>query len=167
MKVFKEEQRFTQTWFVVIMILSILIPVGIITQEFMKEDSNLKPTSFIGIIAMLIIFIVPIFFIKLKTKIDEMGIHYQFFPFHLSLKSISWNEIKEAYVRNYDPIGEYGGWGLKGGWSKKRGKAINVSGDVGIQLVLKDESKLLIGTNKESDAKRVLLTYQSKLVKDV
>lgn len=167
MKVFKEEQRFTQTWFVLIMVLSILIPIGIITQEFMKEDSNLKSSSFIGIVTMLIIFIVPIFFIKLKTKIDEVGIHYQFFPFHLSLKTISWNEIKEADVRSYDPIGEYGGWGLKGGWSKKRGKAINVSGDIGIQLVLKDETKLLIGTNKESDAKRVLLTYQSKLIKDV
>ncbi|APZ48188.1 hypothetical protein BW723_16255 [Polaribacter reichenbachii] len=89
--------------------------------------------------------------------------YYQFFPFHLKLKLIAWQDISKAYVRNYSPISDYGGWGLKGGWSSAKGKAINVSGDVGIQLELKTGKKLLIGTNKESEAKRVLATYSSKI----
>jgi len=104
-----------------------------------------------------------IFFFKLTTRIDEKGIHYQFFPFHFKFKLISWNEISKVFVRTYDPIGEYGGWGLKGGWSKSKGKAINVSGDIGIQLELKTGKKLLIGTQKENDAKSVLETYNSKI----
>ncbi|PWG05518.1 hypothetical protein DIS07_08650 [Polaribacter aquimarinus] len=87
--------------------------------------------------------------------------HYQFFPFHFSFKTISWKEIKNAHVRNYDPIGEYGGWGLKGGFpfNKKKGKAINVKGDIGIQLELQNNKKILIGTQKEIEAKQVLKTY--------
>ncbi|PQJ76096.1 hypothetical protein BTO13_02445 [Polaribacter gangjinensis] len=89
--------------------------------------------------------------------------HYQFFPFHFSDRKISWNEISKAYVRTYDPIGEFGGWGLKGGniFNKSKGKAINVSGDIGIQLELKNGKKLLIGTQKEAEAKSVLQTYQN------
>ncbi|PQJ80922.1 hypothetical protein BTO18_05610 [Polaribacter porphyrae] len=91
--------------------------------------------------------------------------HYQFFPFHWKLKLITWDKISTAYVRIYDPIGDYGGWGLKGGtlWSKSKGRAINVSGDIGIQLELKNGKKLLIGTQKKSEAERVLETYQSKI----
>ena len=40
-------------------------------------------------------------------------------------------------------------------------KAINVSGDIGIQLELKNGKKLLIGTQKEAEAKSVLQTYQN------
>ena len=71
-----------------------------------------------------------IFLFKLTTRIDEKGIHYKFFPFHWSLKVIKWNEINKAYVRTYDAISEYGGWGLKGGalWNTSKGKAINISG---------------------------------------
>ncbi len=74
------------------------------------------------------------------------------------MKKIAWSEVSNAYVRNYDPIGEYGGWGLKGGsfWNKSKGKAITISGGVGIQLEFKNGKKLLIGTQKENDVKRVL-----------
>ena len=60
---------------------------------------------------------------------------------------------------------EYGGWGLKGGllWKKSKGIAINVSGNIGIQLELKNGKKLLIGTQKLQEAKQVLDTYKNKL----
>jgi hypothetical protein len=40
------------------------------------------------------------------------------------MKHIQWQEIETAHVRNYNPIGEYGGWGIKGGllWNKEKGK---------------------------------------------
>lgn len=76
-----------------------------------------------------------------------------------------WEQIDSAYVRSYNPIGEYGGWGIRGGklWSKSKGKAINVSGDIGIQLELKNGDKLLIGTQKKEEARSVLATYKSKI----
>lgn len=165
MKVFKEEQRFTQTWLLVVLSFSLVVPLFILGQEFYKENSRLSLTEFVVTICGILITVGLIFLFQLKTRIDEKGIHYQFFPFHLKFKLITWQEIKSANVRTYDAITEYGGWGLKGGffWNKSKGTTINVSGDIGIQLELKNGKKLLIGTQKESEAKSVLETYKSKI----
>ncbi|MHB0756157.1 hypothetical protein [Polaribacter sp. M15] len=165
MKVFKEEQRFTQLWLIVLMAVSLIVPIAILFQEYNKPESSLSLNKLILTITVILLTALLIFTFKLTTRIDEKGIYYQFFPFHIRLKLIAWQDISKAYVRNYDPIGEYGGWGFKGGalWNSKKGKAINVSGDVGIQLELKTGKKLLIGTQKENDAKSVLATYASKI----
>lgn len=163
MKVFKEEQRFTQTWLIILLIVSAITPFILIIKEYNNDKMSL--TSLITTIALIILSLGLIFFFKLTTKIDENGIHYQFFPFHFSLKTIAWTGIISAKVRKYDALSEYGGWGLKGGllWNKSKGKAMNVSGDMGIQLELKNGKKLLIGTQKENDAKRVIETYQKTI----
>jgi hypothetical protein len=173
MKVFKEEQRFTQTWLIIILIIAIGVPFlfgvyGIIQQVIYKNPMGDKPMSDAGLIIFTIsmfLLTVLIFLIKLTTKIDEKGIQYQFYPFHLSMKEISWSEISKVGVRTYLPISEFGGWGLRGGFffNKGKEKAINISGDIGIQLILKNGKKLLIGTQKENDAKSVLETYKSKM----
>ena len=165
MKVFKEEQQFTQLWLLVLLALCLIVPVTLIIKEYTQQNSTMSSTEFIFVLLGIVTSFAFIFIFKLTTRIDEYGIHYQFFPFHFSLKKIAWSEINKAYIRTYDPIGEYGGWGLKGGllWNKKRGTAVNISGDIGIQLELKNDKKLLIGTKKEQEAKRVLETYQYKL----
>lgn len=162
MKVFIEEQRFTQLWLIIILIFSSLVPIGMMINEY-QNDKNSFSLEMVLLISLVILLPLGIIFLfKLTTRIDEQGIHYQFFPFHLYLKKIGWNEISNAYVRTYDPIGEYGGWGIKGGffWNKAKGTAVTVSGDLGIQLELKNGKKLLIGTKKESEAKSVIETYK-------
>lgn len=163
MKVFKEEQRFTQTWLVVILAISVIVSVASISQKYFDENATISTNRYVISLVTIIISLSTIFFFKLTTRIDEKGIHYQFFPFHFKLRIINWNEVSKAYVRTYNPILDYGGWGLKGRWSKPKGKAINVSGDVGIQLELKNGKKLLVGTKKENNAKSVLATYQLKI----
>lgn len=163
MKVFKEEQRFTQSWLIVILVITIVITIGIVLNEFLKENTTMSSMEFWIIVLSLPLFTLPIFFIKLITKIDENGIYYQFFPFHLSEKHIRWSEIQTANVRQYNPIQEYGGWGLKSGFRRKHGKAVNISGDIGIQLQLKNSKKILIGTQKKGEALKVLDTYKNKL----
>jgi hypothetical protein len=166
MKIFKEQQRFTQTWLIILLAMSIIVPIGIMIQEYAKENTKMTTNEFVLTLVGILVSVLFIFFFKLTTRIDEKGIHYQFFPFHFSLRRISWSEINSVNVRNYDPIGEYGGWCLKGGslWNKAKGKAINISGDIGIQLTLKNGKKLLIGTQKESEVKRVLNTYKNKII---
>lgn len=166
MKVFKEEQRFVQTWLIILLGISVIVPILLIVKEYYKENTTMSINEFVFSILGILVSIGFIFFFKLTTRIDEKGIHYQFFPFHFSLKTILWDEIFSAEVRKYNAISEYGGWGLKGGFpfNRKRGKAINIAGNIGIQLVLKNDKKLLIGTQKENDAKRVLETYQHKIL---
>ena len=160
MRIFKEEQRFTQTWLIVIIVISLIVPLAII----LKEIDKLTTSEIIISIGTIILASGLIFLFKLTTRIDEKGIHYKFFPFHLKFKTVFWNDIENAYIRTYDAISEYGGWGIRGGtlWYKAKGKAINISGNIGIQLELKDGKKLLIGTNKKEQAQDVLSTYKTQ-----
>lgn len=165
MKVFKEEQRFTQPWIMLLIIISALVPLLIMLNEYIEDESKVSASDFYFTVGLTSVVSSFIFLFKLNTRIDEKGIHYQFFPFHLRLKNLPWADIEKAYVRKYDAISEYSGWGLKGGffWKKSKGTAINVSGDIGIQLELINNKKLLIGTNQEEQAKQVLQHYNLKI----
>ncbi|MDD7885156.1 hypothetical protein [Flavivirga sp. 57AJ16] len=163
MRVFKEEQRFTQKWLIVLLSISSIFPIFIITKIFLVENS-MNLLEYISIMGMILIAIGFIFIFKLKTRIDEIGIHYQFFPFHFKMKTIFWGNIKSAKTRKYNALSEYGGWGLKGSWlgKKNNGIAINIKGNIGIQLILVDEKKILIGTQKRFDADNVIARYLHK-----
>ena len=165
MKIFKEEQSFRQTWLIVVLIIASIVPVAMMIKKYLKADTTLSTQEFLITIGVILLSISLIFFFKLTTKIDEVGIHYQFFPLHFKVKTIPWNTISKAYVRTYYPISEFGGWGLRGGFffNKGKEKAVNVSGDIGIQLIFKNGKKLLIGTQKKEEAKRVLETYNLKI----
>jgi len=159
MKVFQEEQRFTQWWLWLLNIGLLSIPIyGIYKQILNKTPFGDKPISDIGLILFLILmFAFNYFFwiLKLKTTINEIGIKYSFFPLQLKPKIIRWSEIDRIYVRKYNPIMEYGGWGIKPA-------ARNVKGNIGIQIELKNGKKLLLGTQKQQEVERVLKTYKHK-----
>ena len=165
MKVFIEEQRFKQIWLQVLLIITSVTTIAIITEEWIRssdQNTSAHISSIITVCSVLLIHAL-FHFAKLTTRIDENGIQYQFFPFHFSMKKITWAEICQIKVRTYNPIGEYGGWGLRYTFSKKRGNALNVSGDIGIQLEFTNGKKLLIGTQKKEEVQRVLETYKTKI----
>lgn len=166
MRIFKEEQRFTQLWLIVLIGVSMIVPLGIIITTYIKEPDSFSTLEFIAILGIMAVASGIIFIFKLSSRIDEQGFHYKFFPFHRTFRLIAWHEVQSAYLRNYDAISEYGGWGLKGGalWNRSNGTAIYVSGDIGIQLELKNGKKILIGTQKQHDAQAVLETYKDKLI---
>jgi hypothetical protein len=96
-----------------------------------------------------------IFSLKLITRYTTEGIYYQMRWIHLKEKFIAWQDIESVEVRTYKPILEYGGWGMRLGIFGK-GKAINISGNKGVQLVLKNGKRLLIGTQKPEEIKQYL-----------
>lgn len=92
----------------------------------------------------------PVFFfsIKLISEVRNDGIYLRFFPLHQKFKVYPYDEIEKYEVRTYRPIYEYGGWGIRYGL---KGKAYNVYGNKGIQLVFKNKKKLLIGSQKPEE----------------
>jgi hypothetical protein len=94
--------------------------------------------------------------LKLYTRIDSFGVHFRMTPFHFREQTISWEEIDQIHVRKYSPILEYGGWGIRFG---KSGKAFNVRGTYGIQVVKKNGKRILIGTQRPDEAARHLGTH--------
>lgn len=91
---------------------------------------------------------------RMITQIRTDSIHVRFPPFRPSFASYSWSDISKAYIRQYDPITEFGGWGIRFGPS---GKAINMSGNIGLQLIFNDGSRLLIGTNQPDKIAEALI----------
>ncbi len=114
MRVFIEKQRFTQKWLIVLLGITSIFPIIITTSFFIKGD--IKLLEYLYVICLVLFATGIIFIFNLKTRIDEIGIHYQFFPFHFKMKTIFWKNIKHAKTRTYNALSEYGGWGLKGGW---------------------------------------------------
>ena len=82
MRIFKEEQRFTQLWLIVLLAVSLIVPIAIVVKEYMQENSSMSTNELILTLSGILVSVAFIFFFKLTTRIDEKGIHYQFFPFH-------------------------------------------------------------------------------------
>ncbi len=171
MRIFTEEQRFTQLWLHILLIVSFIGPLVLVVNEYIqKEDKDTEAlVGLVVLIASMALIYGLIFSLKLKTRIDEMGIHFRFIPFHFSNKMIDWSTIENCYIRKYEAISEYGGWGMKGGklWRKSKGVAYNVKGTTGLQLELKNGKKILIGTQKQDEMRRVLQTYNSKFANSI
>jgi len=147
---FSEKQRFTQWWLWIILLgVNASFFWGAYQQLILNIPFGDKPMSDVGVIITLVLvvgsFLLFLFF-RLETTIKKEGVYVRFFPIHFKPKFFAWENISKSYVREYSPIMEYGGWGLRMGWFGK-GKAYSVSGNKGLQLEFSNEKKLLIGTN--------------------
>ncbi|MDP4989416.1 MAG: hypothetical protein NWP54_04630, partial [Polaribacter sp.] len=80
MKVFKEAQRFTQLWLILVIIFSSIVPIFVVIKEYVNNENNFSIGTLMLIISMILLPLGIIFLFKLTTRIDEQGIHYQFFP---------------------------------------------------------------------------------------
>lgn len=164
MKVFIEEQRFKK-WVLVPLItvplVGGLVPLLLAQKGIPSFESN----DFWGILIVFIIIALSILLllsIKLKTKINEQGVYYQYFPNNLNEKHISWADIDQCYIKKHNSIRTFGGYGYKRCYINKKGLIMNLGGKHGIQLVLKNGKKILIGTQSVKDVERTLETYQTK-----
>lgn len=165
MRVFEESQKIIENKLFYGLLVVIIIPIISISKQWTNKvdksfTANLDLVLCVSIIILVFFFL---FSIKLKTRIDNEGIKYQFYPIHFKIKFIPWREINKVYTRKYSPIAEYGGWGYRiNFFNKKKGNAINVSGNIGIQLELNSGKKLLIGTKLKEKAEQVLQYYKNK-----
>jgi hypothetical protein len=154
---FSEEQRFTQKWLWLLIIGATLISIvptiyGIYSQEILKKPWGNNPAE-TGTLYLILFFeliimggvILLIYNMRLKVEIKTDGLWFSFPPLARKWKCIKKEEIESFKVRTYRPVGEYGGWGIKG---SRRNKAYNISGNVGLQLILKDGRKVLFGTQE-------------------
>lgn len=155
---FSERQRFRAWWFWAIIALPTVIGVyGCVQQIGFGIPFGDKPLSNAGIITVVLcflafnlLFLVP----KLETQVGKDGIYVRFYPLHRKFIFYPWADLVKCYVRQYRPIGEYGGWGWRA--SIRSGTAYNISGNMGLQLEHLNGAKLLIGTRKPEELEKVL-----------
>ena len=142
---FEESQRFSRWW------LGML--VGGMVAGIAAALSDPDPDKYWGLALVVVVtggVSLLIGRVRLLTRIDGYGIHYRFTGF-MGWKQISWSDMEKAELRTYNAITEYGGWGYRRGWYKK-GMALTVGGDKGIQMHLLNGKKLLLGTHEPEAA---------------
>jgi hypothetical protein len=104
------------------------------------------------------------YFVTLTTIVDKDGIYVKLFPFHFKYKFFSWDNISSIYIRKYNPLIEFGGWGirhrLKWRWKKiifSKANAYSISGNTGMQIHFTDGGNLLIGTHLPEELAETLI----------
>ena len=143
---FEEEQSFVGTWIWYLLLGITVVAVG---GSFLGLVTSDNSEAFIGVIIAAIAtggIIVLFSTSRLYVSIDQENIYYRFPPFLTREKILTKEDIKKMYVRKYRPISEYGGWGYR--FRFRSGRAVNVAGNIGLQIVLNNDKKLLIGTQK-------------------
>ncbi|WP_140937803.1 hypothetical protein [Sphingobacterium lumbrici] len=150
--VYKESQNFLTWWLVLVFVL--VIGLGLYTGWNANGNTGWRDFStgfWIGSgIALLFLFM------RLRTQIDERGIHIRFIPFIWKEKTWKWEDIGKVHVKKYSPW-EYGGWGWRFGGP---GVAYTTKGFYGIWIVLKNGKAILVGTQHPENVQELLDHYK-------
>jgi hypothetical protein len=154
---FFERQR--QRWWMWLLLLGINTGISVIIRiGFEKPIDNpikISNTNLIITLVFLLLLSSPFLLVgSLKTLIDEEGIYVRLTPFMFRYKFYGWDSISSVHVRRYSPLGEFGGWGLRG----RRGIfSYTMSGKTGLEFALKNGQKILVGTRQPDYLKTVLI----------
>lgn len=159
---FHEEQRFRQPWLLTILYGSMLLNCGVFLHGVWRQivlgrpwgDRPMSDLALLVTGGTVLLFNAGIVYFFRKMRLDVTvqgdGIHVRFVPF--VRRVIRFDEIEEARARDYNPLREYGGWGLRFGPS---GTAYNMSGRRGVQLVLRQGKgrgrRLLLGSPRADE----------------
>jgi hypothetical protein len=148
---FYEEQRFTQRWIqIVLAVLWVGLTTAAIVATATKKTGPIPAILSIAPITALILYFR---ILKLQVRIDTDSINYRFSPMHLKYRTIKRSDIEKMDVITYDPMQDYGGWGIRFG---SKGKAYTAKGNHGLYIQLFTGKNILIGTSKPEELQRFL-----------
>lgn len=172
---FFEKQKLNLWWlYIIVAIEAIMVLAIIFFHKGGMTLAQLREIYFAPFLAILLPFCI-IYLItenKFSYRINELGIYYNYWPFARN-KFINWSFIDSIYLRKYDAMGEYGGWGVKNRlWFKLNDKAyIMNSENLGLQIELKNQKRLLFSTLKADELELFLINLKRKFdiaaIKDV
>ncbi|SHI62978.1 hypothetical protein SAMN02745146_1227 [Hymenobacter daecheongensis DSM 21074] len=147
---FSERQDFWRPWWW----LALAIPLALGLAFFLGLRALPAPTGLKWVVLLVPALLTAGVFalLRLETHFDAEGISYRLYP--MGWRRLAWADVKSAHVRKYSPLGEYGGWGIKG--FSTSNYAYNVSGSYGLQLELKNGHRVLLGTQQPEALQQVV-----------
>lgn len=165
--IYREEQSFRQSFIPWIMLAVILFMfagfgVGFYQQLYLGKPYGDEPMSNNGLIwssILSFVFVSAVFIFllggNLVTEIWSDGIRYKFTPLIRKVKHIPLADMSSVKVEKYNPILEFGGWGLRKRFLTRK-TAYNIRGRTGIRVIMKNGSQIMFGTQKQEDMKRAV-----------
>ncbi len=151
---FREVQHFRQWFFYVpILIVTVVVWWQFIQQVVLGHPVGESPIPNWLAWGLTLVFGLgfPAFaaIVRMITEVRPGELLVRLFPFRATVIAVS--DIAGMESREYSAMMEYGGWGIR--VSRVHGKAYNASGNRGVQLVMRDGRRILIGTQ---EAERLL-----------
>ena len=146
-KIYRESQSFV-TWWLLLLLFVLISVEAFDSYSFYQEHGTWEFSVGIYIIIGVAL---ATSFMRLQTIIDDDGIEITFIPFAYK-KKWNWDDIGQSYIRTYGLM-DFGGWGYR---ISGEGKAYNTKGKYGVQLVLKNGSRIMIGTQCPEEIKTYL-----------
>lgn len=149
---FEESQKFSQPWVWLLMLVA-AVPMWLIFlwQIVLARPvgRNPIPDSILLVVFAIVGIGLPalFYFLTMNIVLEESGIRITMTPWTNRL--ISYSDITSAIAREYNPVKEYGGWGVRS--SRKNGIAYNIKGTRGVQLVLSDGKRILLGSQRADE----------------
>jgi hypothetical protein len=153
---FREVQRFRHWIFwLPIVIVTFVVWWQFVEQVVRGRPQGTEPLPDWAAWALAIVFGLgfPAFalLVRLVTEVFPGELSVRLYPFRRVRFPVS--EIRSAEVREYSPLREFGGWGVRVG---PGGKAYNAYGNRGLQLVLSDQRRVLIGSQSPEELEAAL-----------
>ena|SRR5688572_17216630 len=145
--IFVEEQRFRQKW---IWVTVICVSAGQLVAFALLYLRSRTFAAWIPLavgtipITLMILFYAT----RLVVRVDVDGVHVRWWPF--STLDLPHHRIVHVEATDYDPPGEFGGWGIKGP-AGRWGWCYTVSGRRGVRLELENRHRLLIGSQRADE----------------
>ena len=126
---------------------------------FQADDKREMGIALLVVGGTMSLVLLLLFNLKLKTRIDQSGVSFSYFPFIRTWRKYPKETIQAISVIKYSPISDYGGWGLKGNSTTK---AYSILGDSGLLLDIGEKKKIMIGTLKHDELKEFLLSWKEE-----
>lgn len=125
------------------------------------SDSEILSDWVTWLVIILTGLIVPIIFLLSQqvTKISKNRVYITCIPFWKT--SFALDDIKDCYIREFKPLAEFGGWGIRIGLDGVIAYT-SYGTNKGIQFELKSGKKVLIGSSKINTFNAVIKTHLPK-----
>ncbi len=141
MEKYREVQRYDLWVDLLVLGMGLIMPIAIlISSREIKE-------AFVAVFVALLMGLIWTAMGPMTTVIDGEALRVRFGLLTLYRRSFPFETIESAEVVIYNPIREYGGWGIRG----IPVTCLNARGNRGVKLQLKDGKSMLIGSQNPEE----------------
>jgi hypothetical protein len=141
---FRETQQFRQGWLWALLFGVNGLVLALTAYRVFGVSTDPIPGWVLVLVVGVALFNTVLFaLLKLITEVSEDGVLIHYFP--LKRRWIKRDRIQSVAARTYRPLRDYGGWGIRRGWSSV---AYTVQGDRGVWLELSRGKPVLIGSQQ-------------------